>query len=412
MAPSIDELLDTYQDGYALARPFYTDPDLYTAELDRIWYRDWLFAAVSCEISRPGDYVVYEIGTESVIVVRREDGGVSAHHNVCRHRGSIIATESRGRARSLTCPYHQWSYGLDGSLRRCRAVPDDFDKSAHGLRPVHVRELDGLVYISLADEPVDFDPVRTTLGPMARPQGLASAKVAHSIDYEIAANWKLVWENNRECFHCVANHPQYVLANYDRYDEIDLNDRIEREIDEATARSQAKWAACGLTAGVFAGGGLAQFPSPDGTIWYSANRTAMVPGYLSESMDGTPVAPLMGSYPDPDIGVLRLRTLPNFWHHGSCDHSVITRLTPNGPRSTKATVSWLVDADAEPGTDYDLGRLLPFWQLTSEQDWLICERQQRGVESRAYTPGPLSAAKEYNVVNFHAWYLRSLRNGV
>ena len=128
-------------------------------------------------------------------------------------------------------------------------------------------------------------------------------------------------------------------------------------------------------------------------------------------MDGSRVAPLMGSYPDADVGVLRLRTLPNFWCHASCDHAVITRLGPAGPGSTRARVTWLVAASARPGRDYDLAALLPFWQLTSEQDWAICARQQLGISSPAYRPGPLSPAKEYNVIGFHAWYLRALSGG-
>jgi Rieske 2Fe-2S family protein len=154
--------------------------------------------------------------------------------------------------------------------------------------------------------------------------------------------------------------------------------------------------------------GLATFPDADRNIWYSAHRTALVDGYVTESIEGWQVAPLMGDYIDPDVGTLRLRTLPNFWNHSSCDHAVATRLTPAGPRLTKIRVMWLVDEDAAEGQDYHLSELLPFWQLTSEQDWVICERVQRGVDSRAYIAGPLSKTKEYNVDHFIRWYLRQL----
>jgi Rieske 2Fe-2S family protein len=147
---------------------------------------------------------------------------------------------------------------------------------------------------------------------------------------------------------------------------------------------------------------------PEGGTWYSANRTPLVEGYLTESMDGQPVAPVMGDYGQCDVGTLRVRTLPNFWNHSSGDHAVSTRLTPDGPGQTRVQVSWLVDAQAEAGRDYTLERLLPFWQLTSQQDWEICERVQRGVGSRAYQPGPLSPSKEYNVDSFLQWYVRQL----
>jgi Rieske 2Fe-2S family protein len=118
----------------------------------------------------------------------------------------------------------------------------------------------------------------------------------------------------------------------------------------------------------------------------------------------------MGDYQDADVGTLRMRTLPNFWNHSSCDHGVSTRLLPAGPEHTAIRVWWLVDARAEEGRDYDLARLMPFWQLTSEQDWVICERQQRGLRSSGYVPGPYSTFKEYNVEGFVRWYLKLLSN--
>jgi glycine/D-amino acid oxidase-like deaminating enzyme len=199
-------------------------------------------------------------------------------------------------------------------------------------------------------------------------------------------------ENNRECSHCNANHPQYIKANFDHYNADDATPRIREQMTAAVRRSEAKWAACGLAVSRKETG-MTTFPDADHDIWYSANRTALVDGYLSESMDGQPVAPLMGDYPDPDVGTLRIRTLPNFWNHSSCDHAVSTRLLPAGPQQTAIRVWWLVEKDAVEGRDYDLVKLLPFWQLTSEQDWEICERQQRGVNSSAYTPGPYSTYK-------------------
>ncbi len=158
--------------------------------------------------------------------------------------------------------------------------------------------------------------------------------------------------------------------------------------------------------------GMTEFPDPEHGIWYSANRTPLEEGYVSETMDGKQVAPLMGDYTDPEVGTLRVRTLPNFWVHASCDHSVAVRLTPNGLTHTSIRMIWLVDGKAEEGRDYDLEKLLPFWLLTAEQDWAICANQQRGVNSHAYTPGPLSTYKEYNLDRFLRWYLQELKTAL
>jgi len=232
--------------------------------------------------------------------------------------------------------------------------------------------------------------------------------VAKAVDYVVQANWKLVWENNRECYHCNLNHPQYIKANFDHYNTDDATPRVRKEITEVVARTERKWAAVGL-APTHKQTGMAVFPDAAHNIWFSANRTPLVDGWVSESMDGRQVAPLMGDYGQADVGTLRVRALPNFWNHSSCDHGVSTRLLPAGPQQTAIRVYWLVDEKAVAGRDYDLAKLVPFWQLTSEQDWQICERQQRGVNSSAYTPGPYSTFKEYNVASFVRWYLNTLQ---
>jgi Rieske 2Fe-2S family protein len=287
-------------------------------------------------------------------------------------------------------------------------MPDDLNKSEFGLHPVQAREVGGLIYICLAAEPPSFEAAHAVLGSALEPQGILASKVAKIVDYEIAANWKLVWENNRECYHCNANHPQYIKANFDHYNADDSTGQIRQRMESQVQRSETKWAASGLAVS-HKETGMTKFPDAERNIWFSANRTALVEGWLSESMDGRQVAPLMGDYADPDVGTLRVRTLPNYWNHSSCDHVVSTRLLPAGPQRTMAQVTWLVHEDAVEGRDYKLEELMPFWQLTSEQDWEICRHQQLGVKSSAYTPGPYSPTKEYNVDAFVRWYLKSIR---
>lgn len=405
----LSSFLAAYRPGWSLPRPFYGHETVYRADLEHIWRKGWLFAGHACEIRNPGDWLTLQVETDSLIVIRGEDGAVRALHNVCRHRGSQIVAPGRGSTKRLVCPYHQWTYDTKGALTFCRGM-HELDKAEFSLKKVQCEVVEGLIFISLAENPAPFAAARELMAPYLKPQGLERAKVAKQVDYEIHANWKLVWENNRECFHCNINHPQYIKANWDHYNADDTTPEIKESIARAVARSEAKWADAGLAVS-HRETGMTQFPDAERGIWYSANRTALVAGWVSESMDGKQVATLMGSYSDADVGTLRARTLPNFWNHSSCDHGVSTLLLPSGPRKTLARVTWLVHEDAVEGRDYQLERLMPFWQLTSEQDWAICERQQKGVDSSAYEPGPYSKYKEYNVDAFVRWYVKTLAAG-
>jgi len=408
---TLRELIASRQPGHGLPRPFYHDELLYKAEMEGIWRRGWLFAGHSCQIPNPGDYFLYEVDGDSVILVRQDDGQVRALYNVCRHRGSVICTEAEGHVKRFICPYHQWTYDRSGRLLLWRGMQDGLDKSQLGLHPTHVREVEGFIFICLAEDPPDFEPAYQAIAPVVRPQGLARAKVAKIMDFDVHANWKLVWENNRECYHCNVNHPQYIKANFDHYNVDDTIERVALQLEKVTSRSKAKWESQGLAV-TRTETGLTEFPDPDHDIWYSANRTPLVDGWVCESLDGKQVAPLMGDYTDPDVGTLRVRMLPNFWNHSSCDHGVTVRLTPNDMTGTQIRMIWLVDQKAEEGKDYNLDTLLPFWLMTAEQDWQICVNQQRGVNNHAYTPGPLSTYKEYNLENFLRWYLQQLAAGI
>jgi Rieske 2Fe-2S family protein len=407
---TLKERIASRRPGYGLPRPFYHEELLYRTEMEYIWRGGWLFAGHSCQIPEPGDYFLYNVGEDSVIIVRDDDSQVHALYNVCRHRGSLICEAPEGHVKRFICPYHQWTYDRSGKLLLFRGMQDGLDKSELGLHRAHAHEVEGMIFISLATQPPDFEPAAATIGPIARPQGLARAKVAKLMDFDVHSNWKLVWENNRECYHCNVNHPQYIKANFDHYNADDTIERVALHLNLVTERSEAKWAEMGLE--VRAETGMTEFPDPENNIWYAANRTPLVDGYVSETMDGKQVAPLMGDYTDPDVGTMRARMLPNFWIHASCDHSVAVRLTPNGLDHTAIRMIWLVDEKAEEGKDYELDKLLPFWLLTAEQDWAICVNQQRGVSSHAYTPGPLSTYKEYNLDRFLRWYLKQMENAI
>ena len=404
----LGELIRSRRSGYSLPREFYSDELVFRADLDRIWRTGWLFVGHTCQVSQPGDYFTFEVGGDSLIVVRDDDDQIHAFHNLCRHRGTLLCDQSSGKISRFVCPYHQWTYTRDGSLASCRGMQEDLDKSQFGLHRAHLRQLQGMIFVSLAKEPPSFDEAADAMGAVAEHQGMERAKVAKIVDYQVAANWKLVWENNRECYHCNANHPQYIKANYDHFNADDTTERIQEKIAAATLRSEEKWAASGLSV-THKQTGMALFPDADRDLWYSANRTALTDGYVSETMDGRQAAPLMGDYQDADVGTMRVRTMPNFWNHSSCDHVVSTGLFPRGPQETSVRVIWLVNENAAEGKDYQLEEIMPFWQLTSEQDWQLCERAQQGVNSSRYEPGPYSTHKEYNVDGFVRWYLKQLK---
>ncbi len=371
-----------------------------------IWRTGWLFAGHTCQLARPGDYFTLTVDTDPVVVLRDSAGVIRAFHNVCTHRGMVLCQQPAGSVgAAIVCPYHQWAFALNGTLLACRGMHADLDRGPLALRPLAVGTAAGLIFVSLAESPPPFAPAAALFGRLAGPQDLERARVAHAIDYEIHADWKLVWENNRECYHCDVNHPQYVRSNFDVIEGPDIGAGPRRRAEAAQARHAARWQDSVWSA-THAGGGLAAFP--EGDTWFSATRTVLADGYQTESLDGRRIGPLLGGPGEADVGVLRLRALPNFWNHTSCDHGVTTRLLPAGPRRTLATVYWLVDRDAREGKDYTLEELLPFWQLTSEQDWQLCEMTQRGVDSSAYRPGPLSREREYNLEAFFRWYVRRL----
>ena len=312
----------------------------------------------------------------------------------------------------IRCPYHQWAYRLDGSLAACGGMDrmEGFDPSANGLRALECVELGGLVFLRFERSqpfgPTETEPDIDELAEPLLPQGLERAKVAYSQSYLVRAGWKVLWENNRECWHCHIGHPEYIKSHFDTANT--ASPEVQQRIAARTAKMVE--ALSGLAAGeVYDGGGLATFPSP-GRAW-SVHRTPLAEGFATESLDGEPIAPLMGDYHSHDVGVLRLRALPNFWCHASADHAVTTRLAPVDLEQTEVVVTWLVDEGAVEGRDYSLERLLPVWERTSEQDWQLCERNQRGIRSSGYRPGPLSDRHETNVSAFHSWYVGALEGG-
>ncbi len=392
-------LLRDREPGKTLPKEFYLDPGIFREDLRRVFYTNWLFAGHSCEIPEPGDFFLLPVGEEELVVLRDKEGGIRAHFNVCRHRGSRIATEPRGRSRSLVCPYHQWVYGLDGRLVNARLMGESFCAEEYRLRSAAVRELAGLVFVCLAPDATtpDFDAFAGDIEPQLRPHGLEGAKVAVRHQYEVGANWKTLVENNRECYHCRVSHPEFCMSNYDL--GLPGDTRNDEGFDSTLEREYERWRRLGLAPEE------ASFP---GGHPYRVSRLPLKEGFLTESLDGGLVAPLMGNLTDPNTGSLRVITLPNFWAHANCDYAMTTRLLPAGPETTRVEVCFLVREGAVEGVDYDPERVATVWRATCEQDWELCENNFAGIRSMAYEPGPFSEVTESSVEDFLRWYLDRL----
>jgi len=387
----IVSLIERYKTGWSLEQGFYLNPELLEFENLVLWSKNWLFAGFTCEIPEPGDYFTYRVLNQSAIIIRGDEGEIYAHHNTCRHRGSIICLEERGNKAKLKCPYHNWVYEKNGNLRNARLMPDDFDKSRFGLHPVKVTLLEGVIFISFSDNPPSFSQETAGLGPYLAPFQLNNAKVAYRDQYELEANWKLIGENFRECYHCGPAHIEYCNAV--------VGANLVEERGELWEEQNNAWTQKGLP--------VETIEKVAGACHF-ATRYPLRPGVQSYSINGKPVAPVMGAHHDYDNGVVGLINYPNFWMDGVSDYIWVMRITPKDATHSIVDITWLVDGKAEEGVDYDLERLTEFWKITGEQDWELCENNQKGVNSSKYSPGPM-APSEIDVVNFHEWYLNTLK---
>jgi Rieske 2Fe-2S family protein len=194
IAPEISRLVADHRRGGPLARDFYVASEVFAADLARIFHRHWIFVGYAFQVPRPGDFFTYKVGGESIIVLRDRSGAIRAFHNVCRHRGSRICKTEQGHAHRLVCPYHRWTYELDGSLVLDTSREFGVDKAELSLRPVALEDAAGLLFVSLlpGEAPPDFSEALATIRRKMKPHALERAKIAHQIDYVVKANWKLV----------------------------------------------------------------------------------------------------------------------------------------------------------------------------------------------------------------------------
>jgi Rieske 2Fe-2S family protein len=394
---SLQSALDERRRGRSLPQPFYTSEGIFAAELEAVFARDWLFACNGCEVPRPGDFLTLEVGHDSIVVLRDRDREIRAFFNTCRHRGSRICLTETGHAQRLVCPYHQWTYELNGRLFRARQMPADFDGSGYGLKPVRVEVICGMVFVSVAADPPSLERFRTAVTPYIAPHQPEKTKVAFVSTLVEAANWKLVIENNRECYHCAATHPELMATLVDFALPADAaGNPAAKELME---RSAAAWDSQSL----------AHTPADGGTE-FRCIRLPFKGGRVSFTADGTPACKrLLGSFTAPDAGSARMFRVPNSWHHFLSDHIIHFRLLPLSANQTVLRTTWLVHQDAVEGVDYDVERLTAVWKATNDQDRALAENNHRGVRSRAYAPGPYSP-QEFMLTDFSDWYVGKMQD--
>jgi len=391
-----------HRPGHALSQPFYCDPTLFESEVQRLLKRHWHCVGHRSQAPHPGDFFTVDLLQESLIIVCGQDRQLRALLNVCRHRGSRICTERNGHARAgaFVCPYHAWSYNIDGTLRAARHMPPDFDRAEYGLKSVPLRVIEGLIFVCLAQHPPGLEDVEQVLGRSARAHGWDQAQVAHRESYPVSANWKLVEENYMECYHCAPAHVEYSRFH--------LYARPEEANREADARLRERMRSSGLDIPDVDHWGELALPGQEAV---DSLRSSLADGAVSGSEDGQALAPLMGEFQSFDGGVTFFDVGLNNHFLAYADHGVIYRFVPQTVDCTNMEVIWLVRGDAVAGIDYDVERLTWLWRVTSEADKRIIELNQQGVNSRWYEPGPYSQMEQH-AARFVRWVLAGLSAGV
>jgi Rieske 2Fe-2S family protein len=412
MSDYLASLLNSRRPGFALPGAFFSDERVYAADLEHIFARHWLFVASEPEIPEAGDYRTYQIGPYPIFILRQDDGSIAAFHNTCRHRGSRILQQDAGVVGSkIVCPYHRWGYDTAGRVVDCGPGVDVAAGKGLHLKPVHLRNLSGLLFVCVADDPPeDFADLTAQMTPYLAAHELTRTKVAKQVDLIEHGNWKITLENNRECFHC-GGHPELLNSLFHFLGDISeesLSDEeraIYRRYENARQLALDSWNRAGVPwerIELLHG-------RPTG---FRAERLVLEGAGESMTVD-TRVActRLLGSLTERRLGTLHLHTQPNAWFHFLSDHILTFAVFPVDRERTLVRTTWLVNADAEEGKDYDVEKLTQVWDATNNQDAHFVAETQRGTASPEYVPGPLSAT-EFMVDMFHRWYDERMRAGL
>jgi Rieske 2Fe-2S family protein len=349
---------------------YYTDPTVFALEQRRIFESMWFAVARGADITTPGGFETVDVGGESVILVRGRDNRLRAFLNVCRHRGAKLCVDTAGEVkRALRCPYHAWTYGLDGKLV---AAPNltkmpDIDRTEWGLVPVHLREWLGYAWVCLAGTPPSFeDTVRAAVTARLGDPGMIDhwavdeLSVGRRIVYDVRANWKLIIENFMECYHCATIHP---------------------ELTEVLPE--------------FADGYAAQY-----YVGHGAAFGEDVQGFTVDGGEG--VDRIAGVGEDQDRRYYAITINPQVFVNLVPDHVIVHRMYPTAPDRTTVVCDWLYTKDVVAGGK-DVTRSVELFHRVNVQDFDACERCQPSMSSRAYAKGGVLVPSEHHIAAFHEW---------
>jgi len=354
-----------------LRREYYLSPEIFTTEQERIFTKQWFCAGHVSRVPEAGDYFILDAHGESVIILRDQKGEIRAFYNVCRHRGTHMCEESEGRfSKSIQCPYHAWTYSLDGRLIGAPLMKgvSDFNKDEFPLHAVYLQVWEGFIFLNLAGSPEPFQEVFAPIASKFNGWNLPILKSERRITYNVKANWKFIFQNYNECYHCPPVHPQ--LAR------ISSSDSGEND----------------LIAGPFIGGFMT-IDKAD-SLTYSGRACAM------------PVADLSSE----DLHrVYYYSIAPNMLLSLHPDYVMFHTVWPQSPDRTMIHCEWLFHPEAFRRADFHPDDGIDFWDETNRQDWHMCELSQKGVSSRAYQPSPYSP-REALPAAFDRNYLEQMRD--
>lgn len=408
LVDTVSSLLQARRPGYSLPGALYTGQAALEADLDVIFHRHWISVGLECDVPEPGDVYAVDIGRSSIVIVRGDDGDIRAFHNVCSHRGAKLVPAGRSIVGKLVCPYHQWTYELTGELTGAPHMGVDFERDLFNLQPVALRNVAGVLFACLSnDPPEDIEDLTAAMGPRLAPYDLSNAKVAWETDIVEDGNWKLVFENNRECYHCASNHPELALSFHASdfgFDPTDLTEgeRADAEVLASVyAEKTALWEACGLPSGAVdhVRGHATQFRSQ--RLIIGGSGESQTPDTRAACRVPLGEAVAQGSGDTHLWGV-------NSWNHVMGDHAVVFMAYPIAPDKTLVRTKWLVNKDAVEGEDYDLATLISVWTETNRQDAALVALAHTGAGSAGYRPGPYSRFTEKTVDDWTTWYVERM----
>jgi glycine betaine catabolism A len=313
----------------------------------------WACVGFASDIANPGDRRAVPVGTASVLLTRDDDGLLHAFANFCRHRGhELLPCGGSAQRASIVCPYHSWTYDLDGGLRAAKGFKGTtgFDDSKWGLVELPVTDWHGLVFVDGSGTAAPLEPALSELDELVAPYEPERLVIAGRHSYDAASNWKILTENYHECYHCPMIHPELCKV------------------------SPPKSGANYVPSGPWVGG------------WMELRD-----GMETMSLDGTSLGvPLRGLDATDLRTVIYVNIFPNVLVSLHPDYVMTHLLTPVAVDRTLIECTWAFAPEALDRPGFDPGYAVEFWDITNRQDWGACESVQRGLSSQHALAGPLS----------------------